>query len=227
MGKQIFISGGGGGIGRALCRRLVAAGDHPIIGYRTLSPSLTAFCDELNIPCVALDFDQENAAMTAITALDALECQLDGIVFAASPPPVVGPFGAITELDMLTQWRANVLGPQAFLGQVLKCDFRKRKSGFVLAILTKALADEQSPGMGQMGAYVIAKSGLVGVLSAAKAEFPWLNIASIRPGFTETSMLEVFDARYLDAMREKDPRGRFSTPDEVAEDLFALIGDLE
>ena len=174
-----------------------------------------------------MNFDQENAATTAIEALDALECHLDGIVFAASPPPVIGPFGAITEIDMLTQWRANVLGPQAFLGQVLKRDFRKRKSGFALAILTKALADEETPGMGQMGAYVIAKSGLMGVLSAAKAEFPWLKIGSIRPGLTETPMLDAFDARYLDAMREKDPRSRFSASDEVAADLFALIGDVK
>ena len=226
MSKNIFISGGSGGIGQALCRRLIAAGDHPIIGYRTLSPSLTAFCDEFSIPCVALDFDQENAGAAAIEALDALQCRLDGVVFAASPPPVVGPFGMITELDMLTQWRANVLGPQAFLGQVLRRDFRQQKNGFVVAVLTNALPDEKSTGMGQMGAYVIAKFGLMGVLSAAKAEFPWLEIASIRPGFTETSMLDAFDPRYLQAMRAKDPRGRFSAPDEVAEDLFSLIGGL-
>ena len=226
MDKHIFISGGGGGIGQALCRRLVSAGDHPIIGYRTLSPSLTGFCDELSIPSVELNFDHQNAAANAVQSLDALGCSLDGVVFAASPPPVVGPFGTITERDMLTQWRANVLGPQAFLGQILKRDFRPRKTGFVAAVLTKAMPDEKSPGMGQMGAYVIAKSGLMGVLSAAKAEFPWLDTASIRPGYTETPMLDAFDSRYLDFMRANDPRGRFSTSDEVAEDLFTLIGGL-
>ena len=225
MGKNIFISGGGGGIGCALCRRLVAAGDRPIIGYRTMSASLTAFCDELSIPCVALDFDQENAAAAAVLDLDGLECALDGIVFAASPPPVIGPFGMITEADMLNQWRANVLGPQMFLGQILKRDFRARKSGFAVAVLTKAVPDDTSPGMGQMGAYVIAKTGLMGVLDAAKAEFPWVGIGSVRPDFTETPMLEAFDVRYLDAMRAKDPRGRFSTPDEVAQELFELIGE--
>ena len=225
MGKNIFISGGAGGIGQALCRRLVAAGEHPIIGYRNLSPSLTAFCDEYSIPCVALDFNYENAPAAAVQALDDLKCALDGIVFAASPPPVIGPFGMITEADMLHQWRVNVLGPQMFLGQILKRDFRFRKSGFAVAVLTNALPDDTSPGMGQMGAYVIAKSGLLGVLGAAKAEFPWLDIGSIRPSFTDTKMLEAFDSRYLDAMRAKDPRGRFSTPTEVSQEIFELIGE--
>jgi len=64
-----------------------------------------------------------------------------------------------------------------------------------------------------MGAYVIAKHGLAGVLAMAAADYPWLRVRAVRPGYTETRMLEAFDERFLDLQREKAP---FSTPEAVA-----------
>jgi 3-oxoacyl-[acyl-carrier protein] reductase len=64
-----------------------------------------------------------------------------------------------------------------------------------------------------MGSYVIAKFGLAGVLAAAAADYPWLRVRSVSPGYTETPMLAAFDERFLAMQRERAP---FETPEEVA-----------
>ena len=47
----------------------------------------------------------------------------------------------------------------------------------------------------------------------AAADYPWLRVRAVRPGYTDTPMLAAFDERFLDLQREKAP---FSTPQDVA-----------
>ncbi len=50
-----------------------------------------------------------------------------------------------------------------------------------------------------MGAYVIAKHGMAGVLAMLAADYPWLRVRAVKPGYTETRMLDAFDERFLAA----------------------------
>jgi hypothetical protein len=38
-------------------------------------------------------------------------------------------------------------------------------------------------------------------------------------------MLEAFDARFLESVREKTPQGRFAHPDEIAREICDKIGN--
>jgi 3-oxoacyl-[acyl-carrier protein] reductase len=64
-----------------------------------------------------------------------------------------------------------------------------------------------------MGAYVIAKAALKSMLSVCAAEYPWLKVRTIYPGFTKTKMLDTFDMRYLELAQAKKP---FSSPEDIA-----------
>jgi 3-oxoacyl-[acyl-carrier protein] reductase len=126
------------------------------------------------------------------------------------------PFGKITADDMAAQWLVNVLGPQQLLAELVRRCFRRHKQGAVVGVLTQAMGGGATGIEGAssgMGAYVIAKHGLAGVLAMAAADYPWLRVRAVRPGYTETRMLEAFDERFLDLQREKAP---FSTPEAVA-----------
>jgi 3-oxoacyl-[acyl-carrier protein] reductase len=137
-------------------------------------------------------------------------------VLAGSPPLALTPFGKITADDMLAQWQVNVMGPQRLVAELVRRCFRKHKQGAVVGVLTQAMGagdtgiDGASSGM---GAYVIAKHGLAGVLAMAAADYPWLRVRAVKPGYTETRMLEAFDERFLAMQRDKAP---FSTPEAVA-----------
>jgi 3-oxoacyl-[acyl-carrier protein] reductase len=214
MAEAVLVSGGSGGIGAATCDALAERGYRPLVGYasnRKAAEGVAARCAGL---AVSLDMACEASIGDAVALVSRLEVPLAGVVLAASPAPEIQPFGKIDPVAMRSQWQVNVIGPQLLLTGLVKTCFRSRKGGIVLGVLTSAMADADKPAAGSMGAYVIAKYGMAGLLDVLAADYPWLTVRSVRPGFTETSMLKAFDERYLDMMRERAP---FATPEAVAE----------
>ena len=116
----------------------------------------------------------------------------------------------------MRQWQVNVMGPQLLLAGLVPHCFRKTKSGSVVGVLTRAMGTGIGTAASNMGAYVIAKSGLAGVLAALAADYSWLRVRSVNPGYTETPMLSVFDERFLALQRERQP---FQTPGDVAQQI--------
>lgn len=212
MAEAVLVTGGSGGIGAATCRALAAAGFLPVVGYASGRDRAEAV-GGLTLACDMAD----DAAIDAAVARLAAETTLAGVVLAASPPPALAPFTKVTD-ELERQWRVNVAGPRRLLAGLVKACFRPRRTGFAVAVLSRAMGLEgaTSPGMAD---YVIAKHGLLGVVKAAGAEYPWLRTGFVSPGFTETAMLTAFDDRYLDQARAA---GRFATPDEVAAEIVAV-----
>lgn len=217
--KWFLVSGGGGGIGAAVCDGLAAVGYKPIVGYRRGQSAAEQVAQRSGGVSLALDLTSDSAIDSALSSLAELP-QLAGVVLAASPPLAPGPFGKITPEEMHEQWRVNVLGPQRLLAGLVKGCFRKHKAGAVVGVLTQAMGDEQNPASAGLGAYVIAKHGMAGLLAALAAEYPWLRVRSVKPGYTETPMLSAFDSRFLDLQRQKAP---FATPEQVASRILTEI----
>ncbi|OFX08821.1 MAG: hypothetical protein A2516_08685 [Alphaproteobacteria bacterium RIFOXYD12_FULL_60_8] len=218
MTEAFLVSGGGGGVGAAVCRSLANAGYIPIVGYHSTSTIAETIAEETGGRTIHLDLtDQNTINLTVETLTDE---PLAGVVLAASPPPVIGPFGRIEDEDMRLQWEVNVVGPQRLCAGLIKGCFRKRKKGTVIGILTAAMGTPSQGATGNMGAYVIAKYGLQGLLAALKGEFPWLTTASLSPGYINTPMLEAFDKRFIEIVRQNQ---NITSPEEIAEDILALI----
>ncbi|MEO5335355.1 MAG: SDR family oxidoreductase [Magnetospirillum sp. WYHS-4] len=211
MVEAVLIAGGSGGIGSAVARRLAAAGLKPLVGYGRNRAAAEALG-------WAIPLDMSDPAAIDAAVEEAAKEPLLGLVLAASPPPVLAPFGQIAADDMEHQWRINVVGAQRLLAGIVKRCFRPRKKGIAVAVLTAAMGDGKMAAMPNLGAYVIAKYGLQGVMAAAAAEYPWLETHLVRPGFTETAMLDAFDPRFLDLLRAKKS---FAAPETVAEDICA------
>ena len=71
-----------------------------------------------------------------------------------------------------------------------------------------------------MGSYVVAKSALKSLLSICSAEYSWLKVRTVSPGFTKTPMLDVFDPRYPEMVHARKP---ILAPEEVALDILEQI----
>ena len=78
------------------------------------------------------------------------------------------------------------------------------------------MGDAHRPASAGMGAYVVAKHGLAGLLAVVAAEYPWLRVRTVRPGFTATPMLTAFDSRFLAAQA-------IQTADVAADKIVAQI----
>lgn len=225
MTEYVLVSGGSGGIGGALCRRLAQQGYHPVIGYNSSATMAEDLARETGGTALALDLTSESSITQAIEFLRDFPHALAGVVLAASPPPAIVPLFRLPGGEMKRQWEVNVLGPHLLLGGVIRQLMRPRKKGWILGVLTEAMGENGAAAKG-MGGYIIAKYGLKGLMKAIDAEYGWLQVRTISPGYTETPMLGVFDERFLDQLRAARPGGRFATAEEVADDILSIVREL-
>ncbi|MEP7295463.1 MAG: SDR family oxidoreductase [Burkholderiales bacterium] len=213
---HFLVSGGSGGIGAAVCDLLASRGFTPVVGYHRNVAAADAVARRGAGFSLALDLSDETSIQHAVVQLEALP-RLAGVVLAGSPPLVLVPFGKISIDEMQLQWQVNVLGPQRLLAELVRRCFRKHKQGAVVGVLTRAMGGGADGGIdgaaSGMGAYVIAKHGMAGLLAMLAADYPWLRVRAVKPGYTETRMLDAFDERFLASQREKAP---FQTPEQVA-----------
>jgi NAD(P)-dependent dehydrogenase (short-subunit alcohol dehydrogenase family) len=222
MTEYVLVSGGSGGIGGALCRCLAANGYHPVIGYSRRADVAENLADEIGGTALCLDMTSAESIREAIEFIAAGPHDLVGVVLAASPPPAIAPVFRLPEGEMEAQWEVNVLGPHALLDGAIRKLMRPKKKGWIVGVLTDAMG-QSSAAAKSMGGYIIAKHGLLGLLKVVDAEYGWLDVMTIFPGYTETEMLGTFDSRFLDQMRAKSPEGRFASAGEVAEEIMNQI----
>ncbi len=214
--KRFLVSGGSGGIGAAVCDLLAQRGYVPIVGFQKNATEAEAVAKRTGGTAVHLDLTSPDCIRDACESIASDETPLAGVVLAGSPPPELGPFGKISSTDMNLQWQVNVAGPQLMLSELVRNCFRKHKQGVVVGVLTKAMGTEIGNAASGMGAYVIAKYGQAGLLAALAADYTWLRVRSVKPGYTETRMLSSFDERFLAMQREREA---FQTPIQVAHEI--------
>jgi NAD(P)-dependent dehydrogenase (short-subunit alcohol dehydrogenase family) len=215
-----LVSGGSGGIGSAVCHQLANSGYRPVVAYRRNEEAARAIAAQCGGGVLHLDLASESSILEAVDKLEAAALPLAGVVLAGSPPPVLSPFGKIARDEMLQQWLVHVLGPQQLLAQLVRRCFRKTMQGSVIGVLSMAMGGDGRRASSGMGAYVIGKYGLAGVLAILEADYPWLNVRTVKPGYTETPMLQAFDERFLALQRDREP---FRTADEVAADILREV----
>jgi len=219
--KLFLVSGGSGGIGAAVCHELATRGFRPVVAYHRNQFAAHDVAERCEGIVLHLDLTSEASILDAVSHIEVQAEPLAGVVLCGSPPLALAPFGKITADEMQLQLQVNVIGPQRLLAELVRRCFRKNKEGVVVGVLSQAMgADvcegEKHHGHGVaagMGAYVIAKYGMAGMLELLAADYPWLRVRSVKPGYTETRMLQVFDERFLALQREKQ---EFTTPQHVA-----------
>lgn len=218
--RRFLVSGGSGGIGAATCEALAGAGFVPVVGYGRGAAAAKTVAQRTGGMALALDLASEASIDRALAQLESLDGSLEGAVLAASPPLVLAPFGKMEAADLERQWQVHVLGPQRLLAGLVRHCWRPRKAGVVVGVLSQAMAEDGRSATPGLGAYVVGKYGLAGLLAILAADHPWLRVRSVRPGYTETRMLGAFDPRFLALQREKSP---FQTPQQVAAQIVAEV----
>lgn len=215
---SVLVSGGSGGIGAAVCRRLNAAGYRPLVGYARNKATAEAVARATGGAALMLDLTDAAAIEATVGALK--DKPLAGVVLAGSPPPRVAPMAQVGADELALAWQVNVAGPQRLLAGLVRDVFRKTRSGIVVGILSQATGLSTGKVMSGMGAYTVAKYGLAGLLAVIEADYPWLSVRRVSPGFTETAMLAAFDPRFLEIARARAP---FQQPDDVAEEIVKIF----
>ena len=214
--KYVLVTGGNGTIGSHVCQHLALHGQKPIVGYcnnRQNAVRTAKLCGGVTIE---LDLGSERIVVDAAAKICSEYSNLSGVIFVGSPPLTVSPFKNISTVHIKSHLNANVLGPFLLISRLMTEVFIPRKNGAITAVLTKAIEDQQSSALRQMGAYSIGKNALRSLIELVQVEYQWLNVSYIYPGFTDTKMLEAFDTRFIEHLRLS---GQLSSPEKIGKNI--------
>lgn len=222
MRKTALVTGGGRGIGAAVCVALARAGYDIWLNYRkdhAAAERVAGTIRTLSRECLLLPFDVADEA--------ACKDALDPLLAGTTPHVLVnnagfardGVFAMMRAEDWQAVTRVHLDGFFNVTGCVLPRMLRKREG----RIINMASASGET-GVGGQVSYSAAKAGLIGATRSLAVEVAKRNILvnAVAPGFIETDMLEGIPK---DAMLPYIPLGRVGMPEEVASVVAFLASD--
>jgi NAD(P)-dependent dehydrogenase (short-subunit alcohol dehydrogenase family) len=212
-GKVAVVTGGGQGIGEAICRRLAAAGAK--VGVFDLDAGKAAKV-ALAIGGFALagDVTSQTDIESALEDLHERAGPLDILVNNAG---ITGKAGRIWELDqkdLETVMAINVVGPWLFCRAAAPI-FRERKYGRIVNIASIA-GKEGNP---TLGPYSASKAALIALTKSLAKELVGhgdITVNAISPAVIHTPILDGLPPATVDYMVSRIPMGRTGKPEEVA-----------
>jgi NAD(P)-dependent dehydrogenase (short-subunit alcohol dehydrogenase family) len=215
--RNVFVTGGGRGLGTAIVRSLADAGHDVTFTYRSAQAEADALLKEMSAAHPNQKFAAEKADLADKAAVDALIKTLEA----------EGPYSGFvhnagqsydTLAVMLDQDKAEAAMQVNFwsftrLATVLVRQMMRAKDGRV-AVIGSITALQANQGN---SAYASTKAALMAYSKTLAIEVgrTGVTVNYIAPGFIDTEMLAGY-AKYREKMEEQVPARRFAKPEEIA-----------
>jgi 3-oxoacyl-[acyl-carrier protein] reductase len=227
QGKAAIVTGGGSGIGRATCLRLVEQG--------------------VNVAVVDIDLDRATEVATEVAARGArsIACQVDissseqvsqavrraaeafgqiDVLVNCAGIYKIGTLDQVSEADWDRMLSVNLKGPFLFCKAVVPL-MQQRRSGAIVNVssisgrTTSVLAGPH---------YVASKAGVIGLTMclASQLAASGIRVNCVAPGSVDTPMLDFLQPDQYDRLKSRVPLGRLATPEEVAAAIFFLVSPM-
>lgn len=227
QGKVAIVSGGGGGIGSAICRRLAAAGAQVVLTYRQSADKTHAVAEGLSGEghlVVQAPVDDSAALRALATQVAERYGNVDLLVNNAGitrPVPhddLDGLDDEIIDQIFRTNWRGAFAMVRAF-----KSLLASGEGGTVVNISSVAAIT----GIGSNVAYCASKAAMDSMTrSLARALAPQIRVVSVSPGWVLGEYAKRMDPAYLQQQIDLTPLNRLATPEDVAETVWAVANVL-
>jgi len=212
-GRVAIVTGGGGGIGRAVVERLVADG----------------------VAVIAADLRHEHRPPDGVTALELDVADAEAVARAVEgigPVDILvnaaGIYGDLARTDRIAPelWerylRTNASGP-FYLTRAVLPHMQQQGWGRIVNVASIASTD----GGYKQAHYASSKAALIGLTRSVALEFAPVGITcnAVLPGPIATAKLLETPAEVIDGMLDWVPAARLGEPDEVASVIAFLCSD--
>ena len=225
--KVALVTGGGGGIGSAICRRLATEGASIVITYSRSKDQAEALANELagdNHLVMQTPVDDSLAQAELAQAIQDKYSTLDILVNNAGITKPV----AHADLDNLTDdliddiFRVNVRGTLASI-RAMKDLLLSGDGGLVINISSIAARTA----VGSNVAYCASKAALDNItMSLARALAPKIRVVSISPGWVNGEYAQRMPPEIIQKQRDLTPLGRIAEAEDVADVVYAVATHL-
>lgn len=219
--KNVLITGGSRGIGRAMVRLFCERGYSVAFTYKESADAANELSKETGAISIMADSSCESDVVRAVKAVEELIGNVEILINNAA----VSSTSLFTDIT-LDEWNrifsVNVNGPFMYTKQVLPSMIR-RKCGRIINI---------SSMWGITGSscevhYSASKAALIGMTKALAKEVGPSNITvnCIAPGVIDTDMNKFLSDEDKAVLKDETPVMRLGLPEEVAEAALFLAGD--
>lgn len=216
--RVALVTGGTGGIGEAVCRRLAQDGAVVAVGYHKEKEKGEALAREIGgFPFFCDVTDPKSVQIVVDNVLEKF-CQLDILVCSAGVA-WKGLFQDMSDQDWRDVMAADLDGVFTCCRAVLPQMIRQ-KSGEIVTI---------SSVWGVKGAscevaYSAAKAGVIGLTRALSQEVgpSGVRVNCVTPGVIDTKMNQALTPQDFAELAQATPLGRVGSPQEVAEAVAFL-----
>jgi NAD(P)-dependent dehydrogenase (short-subunit alcohol dehydrogenase family) len=221
-GRSVVVTGGGGGIGRHICRLFAGEGASVLTVDKNLAAA-EAICDEINRdggraePLMA-DISQSSECDRIIETAVSIHGGVDILVNNAA----VLPFGKLVELED-ADWNrvvATVLSGTFFLSRAALRRMKDNSNGRIINMSSAA----GLRGLSSRGAYGATKAGVDGLTRAFAIEVGprGITVNSVAPGPVETPLVKGHSPAVRKAWLRMLAVKRYADPGEIASAILFL-----
>jgi 3-oxoacyl-[acyl-carrier protein] reductase len=230
-GLRVVVTGGASGIGQAFCRRLLRLGARVWAVDRddeAIERARTA-CDGAAPEYLRADVGIEADAERVIQLVEAAAGGLDVLVNNAAvlrDQALVSKLGKKMRKHSFDGWdetlRSNLTGPFLMGREAAFVMLKSRTHGLIVNV--SSISRAGNPGQ---TAYAAAKAGVDALTATWARELaPYgIRVASIAPGFVETSMTKNIPPLFLERLREATPLKRYGTLEEFEQAIEFVIAN--
>jgi 3-oxoacyl-[acyl-carrier protein] reductase len=217
-GKSALVTGGGTGIGRAICLKLASEGASVAVCYRSSAESAEQIVEDIKAAgghAIALKGDVstlddvESFIREVLTSFGSLDIVVnnagatrDGLLMRMSE--------ADWDLVLDTNLKGTFLVTRAAVRPMMKA-----RSGKIVNI-SSVMGLVGNPGQAN---YSASKAGIIGFTRTVAKELASRNIQvnAVAPGFIATSMTDAMNPEIKDSVLKQIPAGRIGAPEDVAQ----------
>ena len=226
-GKIALVTGGAGGIGSAICKKLAKEGAAVVITYNSKPDKAKQLLDELpgDEHSIFLAPVQDGQLLEKLSHL--IEQQYGSLDILVNNAGITTPV-AHDDLDGLSdEWidkifTTNFRGSFAMI-RACKQLLMKDSGGLVVNISSVAAVT----GIGSNVAYCASKAAMDSMTrSLARALAPQIRVVSVSPGWVLGEYTKSVDPSYLQMQLDATPLNRLATPEDVADAVYAVATTL-
>ena len=215
--RSAIVTGGGKGIGRAVCLALAEQGVNVAVNYagsQSAAEETAALCQEKGVQAMAVQADVAQADQVEALFAKATEAfgRLDILVNNAGITRdnlIV----RISEEDFDAVLSTNLKGAFLCCKKAARLMMRQRTGRIVN--ISSVVALRGNPGQAN---YCASKAGLIGLTKSLAKELSsrHVTVNAVAPGFIDTDMTRVLPEAARDAILSQVPLGTFGHPEDVA-----------